>query len=179
MNTRKLMSALIAASLAATSLGAVAGHNDSYYADRARVVNSTPIYERVSQPRQECWTETVYDNDNSPSGNNNSGGAVLGAIAGGLLGAQVGKGNGKIAAAAVGAATGAVVGDRWNDGRYSTSSYPRDVQRCRTVEDYRQSVVGYDVTYRYQGRDYTTRLPYEPGKWVDVNVNVSLADRRY
>ncbi len=39
------------------------------------------------------------------------------------------------------------------------------------------SVTGYNVTYRYQGHDYTDFLPYDPGRTVKVNVKVSLAER--
>ena len=77
------------------------------YVDTARVVSSTPIYERVSEPRQECWTETV----NSSAPERSMGGAVVGGVAGGVLGSQVGKGSGKTAATAAGAIAGTMVGD--------------------------------------------------------------------
>lgn len=147
------------------------GHD---FRDRAKVVSSTPIYEQVSEPRRECRTEyesrEIYRNDN------NTGGAILGAVVGGLVGSTVGRGNGKVAAAAVGAATGAVVGDRWNDrgGSYAQEEYP--VARCRVTENYRQELVGYDVTYRYNGRNFMTRLPYDPGEWLNLNVSVSVMD---
>jgi uncharacterized protein YcfJ len=38
-------------------------------------------------------------------------------------------------------------------------------------------VVGYDVVYRYQGREYTTFMPYDPGRTVKVRVQVSLDER--
>ena len=107
---------------------------------------------------------------------NNTGGAILGAIAGGLLGSTVGKGNGKVAAAAVGAATGAVVGDRWKDGDRRYESRPRQVERCQVHDNYRQIVSGYDVRYTYEGREYSTRLPYDPGKWLALNVSFTVAD---
>ena len=133
---------------------------------RARVISATPVYQTVSAPRQECWNETTAQ---APSGGNTAG-AVIGAITGGLLGATVGKGNGKVAAGAVGAATGAVVGDRWNNG-----GGPQEVQRCRTVEGTQQQMIGYDVTYQYQGRQFATRLPYAPGPWVLLRVNLEVA----
>ncbi len=101
---------------------------------------------------------------------------MLGAIAGGLIGSTVGSGNGRIAAAAVGAATGAVVGDRWNDGGRRVESRPRQVEQCRVRDNYRQVISGYDVRYRFQGREYSTRLPYDPGKWLSLNVSFSVAD---
>jgi uncharacterized protein YcfJ len=170
----KATSTLIAVLLAASGT-AQAGHgNGDGFAARARVLARTPVYETINEPRRECWTETVGHETRSVR--DGSGGAILGAIAGGLIGSTVGKGNGKVAAAAVGAATGAVVGDRWDDGSPRYETRPRQVERCRTQDNFRQVVNGYDVRYRFQGREYSTRLPYDPGKWLTLNVNFSVAD---
>ncbi len=178
MKTRTFNTTLIA-SLLAMSGAAQAGHgrgDGDGFTTRARVVASTPVYESINEPRRECWTETVGHETRSYRDGNNAGGAVLGAIAGGLIGSTVGKGNGKVAAAAVGAATGAVVGDRWNDGGTRYESRPRQVEQCRVQDNYRQVLSGYDVRYRYGDREYSTRLPYDPGKWLTLNVSFSVAD---
>lgn len=175
MNHRALNPALLGALLLASG-AAQAGHDRDAFTARARVLSSTPIYETISEPRRECWTETVGYETHSYRDGSNTGGAILGAIAGGLLGSTVGKGDGKVAAAAVGAATGAVVGDRWNKTGTRYASVPQEVERCRTHNEYRQVVSGYDVRYRFQGRDYNTRLPYDPGKWLTLNVGFSVAD---
>lgn len=49
----------------------------------------------------------------------------------------------------------------------------RTTQRCRTETDYRNtaSVLGYDVTYRYGGREFTTRMDHDPGERMRVRVN--------
>jgi uncharacterized protein YcfJ len=47
------------------------------------------------------------------------------------------------------------------------------VQRCTTVYDSRDEVTGYNVAYRYQGRDYTTRMAYDPGPTMNVRVNLA------
>lgn len=78
------------------------------FVDDARVISSRPIYERVAEPRQECWTETT----SAPTQQRSMGGAVVGGVVGGLLGSQVGGGHGNTAATAAGAIAGAVVGDR-------------------------------------------------------------------
>ena len=167
--------ALLAAALIAATSGAQA---DPRYGNetmaRAKVIASTPIYETVNEPRTECWTETVgYPTRSFPSVNN-PGGAIVGAIAGGLLGSTVGKGNGKVAAAAAGAATGAVIGDRWHDGR--VVSGPQQVERCQTTDNFRQILSGYDVRYRFQGQVYSTRLPYDPGDFLNLRVSFSVAE---
>jgi len=169
-----LIAVLVAASGAAHA-GPGQGDGDGF-ATRVRVLSSTPVYDTINEPRRECWTETVGQETRSYRDGNNNGGAVLGAIAGGLIGSTVGKGNGKVAAAAVGAATGAVVGDRWNNGSIRYESYPQQEERCRTRDDFRQVVSGYDVRYRFQDREYSTRLPYDPGKWLNLNVSFSVAE---
>lgn len=48
-------------------------------------------------------------------------------------------------------------------------------QRCRTVSDYRQDdrVVGYQVTYDYNGRQFTTQTDRHPGRSIRVRVDVT------
>ncbi len=179
MNALTVGSTTLIATLLATSGAAHAGHGRTAadgFVTRAQVVASVPVYETINEPRRECWTESVGYETRSQPGGSSSGSAVLGAIAGGLLGATVGKGDGRVAAAAVGAATGAVVGDRWNAGGARHESYPRQVERCRVYDDYRRMITGYDVRYRFEGREYTTRLPYDPGPWLNLNVHVSVAE---
>ncbi|MDP2265065.1 MAG: glycine zipper 2TM domain-containing protein [Thiobacillus sp.] len=180
MKTRTFNTTLIAALLAATGTAQAAhpqavGNGDGFTA-RAQVLSSTPIYDTINEPRRECWTETSGYETRSYRDGSNTGSTVLGAIAGGLIGSTVGKGNGKVAAAAVGAATGAVVGSRWNDGSTRYESSPRQVERCRTNDNYRQVVSGYDVRYRFQGREFNTRLPNDPGRWLTLNVSFNVAE---
>jgi uncharacterized protein YcfJ len=101
---KKAIALAVLAALAGTSVAA------TDFVDTAPVVSSTPIVDRVAEPRQECSSAPAAAS--APSQPRNYNGAVLGSIVGGLLGAQVGRGNGKTAAAAVGAAVGAVAGDR-------------------------------------------------------------------
>lgn len=143
---------------------------DDVYYDTARVLSVAPQTERVNSPLQECHTEYMRDSYNS--GSRDVGGAIIGGIAGGLLGSQIGKGNGRIAGAAVGAATGAIVGDRIdNGGQHSYSSRP--VERCTTVDNWQTVNRGYLVTYRYNGRIYTTTMPNDPGDTISVRASVA------
>ena len=47
--------------------------------------------------------------------------------------------------------------------------------RCRNVTEQRASeyVSGYRVTYRYGGKTQTTRMSYDPGERMPVNVSLS------
>jgi uncharacterized protein YcfJ len=178
MNARLFNTTLIAALLAASG-SAQAGHrDDDEMTVQAKVVASVPVYETVNEPRKQCWTETRGHETQTWRTAPNPGGAILGAIAGGLLGSTVGKGNGKVAAAAVGAATGAVVGDRWNNGAV-TESRPVQVERCSVEDNYRQVLVGYDVRYRFNGREFSTRLPYDPGRHLTLNVSYRIAEEQH
>ncbi|HYM35429.1 MAG TPA: hypothetical protein VET48_08540, partial [Steroidobacteraceae bacterium] len=59
-------------------------------------------------------------------------------------------------------------------GDYREVGY-RPVERCevRYRDSYEERVDGYRVTYVYHGREYTTRMPYDPGRHIRVNVDVS------
>jgi uncharacterized protein YcfJ len=198
-------------------VGMYSGAYAADYSDTARVISSTPIYERISEPKRECWTETVQvqpkersmtgaivggvaggllgsqvgggsgntaatgagavagavvgDRVDNQDSNRSATGAIVGGVAGALLGSQIGGGSGNKAATAVGGIAGAVVGDRVAN---PTSNQPRteQVQRCRDVQTSREVIKGYNVKYRYDGRDYTTTLPYKPGATIRVRVNV-------
>ena len=39
-----------------------------------------------------------------------------------------------------------------------------------------ERIEGYDVTYEYAGREYVTRMPYDPGERIRVRVDVTPAD---
>ena len=154
----------------------------SDFVDTAKVISSTPVYERVSEPRQECWNETVNSTGvvtkSAPVGERSIGGALLGGVLGGVVGNQVGQGHGNTAATAAGAIAGAIIGDRVANQdaaqAQTTQVVPqtREERHCREVESYRDVVSGYDVIYRYNGRNVTTRLPYQPGNTVQVSVGV-------
>lgn len=144
---------------------------------RAKVVSADPIYETISEPSTRCWTETVGYAPRRHEYRESNGGAVIGAIAGGLIGSTVGRGNGRIAAAAVGAATGAVVGDRIDHGTpRAYAAGPRQIERCESKDNYRRVISGYDVRYRYQGREYSTLMSYDPGKFVNLRLNWAVVE---
>lgn len=155
MNNRKYLTALIAAAVAG---GAHAGD----FVDTAQVVSSTPIIERVSEPRQECEATPAQP----PSGFGAIAAPILGGILGGVLGHQVGQNSGKTAATIVGATGGAMAGS------VLANRTAKPGQSCRTVESMREVIKGYDVVYRYNGRDIATTLPYNPGTTVKVAVGV-------
>lgn len=177
MKTTKLLATAV---LTLATASAWAGHyrpdhGPAPYADTARVVSSTPVYEEFNSPRRECWTERTgyrYEREDRSYG-----GAILGAIVGGVVGNQFGKGSGNKAATAAGAAIGAIAGDNIDNDDRRGYRRPVEEERCRSVDNWSRRVTGYDVVYRYHGREYSTFLPYEPGDTLKVRVHVSIDDR--
>ncbi|QIL80900.1 glycine zipper 2TM domain-containing protein [Diaphorobacter sp. HDW4A] len=129
--------------------------------EQGRVLSATPVIQQVAIPQQVCGSDYVYSR-RQPTG----GGALLGAIVGGLAGSAIGGGSGRVAATAIGAMGGSIVGNQVEAG--PPGYYP--VQRCGTQTSYESRTVGYDVTYEYAGRRYTTRTDYQPGAWIPLSV---------
>jgi uncharacterized protein YcfJ len=169
------------ASVAALAALAVQGARAADFVDVAPVVASTPIYEQVNAPRQECWNEQVTTQ--APSNGGSPLGAIVGSIAGGVIGHQIGSGRGNAVATGIGAVTGAVIGDKVDpnggvfSGNANAGTSQQVVQRCRTVDNWQDVVRGYNVTYRYNGRDVSVRLPYDPGPNVRVAISL-VPDQR-
>jgi uncharacterized protein YcfJ len=145
----------------------------------ANVESVTPTQEIFNVPYQSCSTEyqqSVVTVPPPPPQDHSVGGAIIGGVAGGLIGSLFGHGNGKVAMAAVGAGAGAIAGDRIGSQpsssapTYTTTTTP--VERCRQVDHYDVRTV-YTVVYELQGQRYTTKLPYNPGSQLRVNVSVT------
>ncbi len=151
--------------------------------DFAKVINVVAQVEQINRPRQECRTEVVQVNrqvqTTAPQQQRGNGGAIIGGIAGALLGNQVGGGSGRTTATAAGAIIGALSGDRLENNNAQaateTISSEQPVQRCRMVDHIESRTNGYNVTYEYRGRQYSTVLPNDPGNRLKVNVTVTPA----
>ena len=169
----KFATTAVAAALTLAGPAAFAGGRD--FTDYARVTEVQPQYESVNTPRQDCYSEIVPETHYTPGGRNLAG-SLLGGVAGGLLGSRFGAGNGRVATAAVGAVAGAIVGNRLAGHEPAREvTYEREVRRCRMVDNWETRVTGYRVAYEYQGRSYSTMLPYDPGARLPVHVSVDPA----
>jgi uncharacterized protein YcfJ len=153
--------------------------NDSGY-DYAPVRHVEPIVQRVrvDTPRRECWDE-VQTVESRPhiSQPEVASRTLLGGIIGGVIGHQFGSGRGQDAATIAGTMIGAGVGYDSAARRYGGVE-ERVVQRCavRHEQGYEERIEGYRVTYAYNGREYTTRMPYDPGERIRVRVAVAPAE---
>ena len=54
----------------------------------------------------------------------------------------------------------------------------KTLRRCDVSyrHDYEERIDGYHVTYAYNGREYTTDMPYDPGERIRVRVDVAPAE---
>ncbi|HXG28049.1 MAG TPA: hypothetical protein VNJ47_04285 [Nevskiales bacterium] len=182
MNRFKKVFAGSAGLLVATLAGpaALASHEaderfvSSTYAD---VISSRPVYREVeiTTPREECWQEPVTRReDNKHWGVTAQ--TVTGGVIGGVIANQAVNGSKRDAATALGALIGASIGaNRAAKQQAEAKEYVTYERRCRTVQEHRteQRIEGYDVSYRYGGQTYHTRLPYDPGKRLRVQVSVT------
>ncbi len=157
-----------------------AGPSGGFFA-RGRVLGAEPIFETVSvnHPAQHCWDEQVEEHH--PGRYYRAPGAGLaGAIIGGVIGNQLGYGHqDRALATAAGAVVGGSVGRGLNGPRYAPETVISHVERrCEVVdhfEDHRE-VVAYRVRYEYDGKTFWTQTQDDPGKWVQVHVNVNAID---
>ncbi len=156
--------------ISALCLGALPLAQAVEFEDTGRVVRVTPLAEQVNRPRQECRTEYVQVPQQQQR---SAGGAIIGGIAGALLGNQVGGGSGRSVATAAGAIGGALVGDRVdNNGNQMGGMQEQAVRQCRTVDHWESRNNGYEVTYDYRGRNYTSIMAQDPGERIRLRVSV-------
>lgn len=175
----QIISGLVAAAVL-TVPAAYAYDDDEDYTDGgttayAEVLSARPLTHLVdvTVPREECWNQEVrHEVHEHPY---TTGQTILGGVIGAAIGHEIGRGRGRDAATIAGGLIGASVGA--NHAARSGDSYERvsNERRCRTVEETHteERTDGYDVTYRYGGEVYHTRMPYDPGRRLRVQVNVS------
>jgi uncharacterized protein YcfJ len=145
--------------------------------DYAPVTRVEPIVRqvRIETPRRECYDDVRYVDSHPP---HVAGRTLLGGIIGGVIGHQIGSGRGNDAATVAGAIIGAGIGHDSARREYGSATREEVVRRCdvRYEREYEERIEGYRVTYEYNGREYTTRMPYDPGERIKVRVAVAPAE---
>lgn len=152
------------------------GNNDGYYAGGG-------------------YNTGGYDTGRYPTGSYNTGSdtgrnvaTIVGGVVGAVIGSRVGGGSARYATSAIGSMVGGLAGRQVYDSSHRPTRVA-SVQVCDPVQagqagyygtnagyggnGYDASDVdGYDVTYEYAGRTYTTRTRYNPGDRIRVRVDV-------
>ena len=145
--------------------------------DYAQVVEVQPIVQvvEISTPQEQCWEEEYLVDRNYGSSRSGTPG-ILGAIIGGAIGNELGNHK---SSQRVGAVVGAVLGhsvarDIMRQHEGPVVREVETVERCETVYQSREEerIVGYNVTYNYNGQDYTVRTDEDPGNQIRVRVSV-------
>ncbi|GLQ45476.1 hypothetical protein GCM10007862_05270 [Dyella lipolytica] len=144
------------------------GSDDAQY---AQVVSVAPVRQAAGQPQQVCHDEVVTRKV-PPKDEHRIAGTAIGAVAGGLLGHMIGSGKGNTLATVAGAVGGGYAGNRIEASRQEHNVQSTVVHRCTTVESSSSNIVGYDVTYVYNGVTRTTRMDHDPGNRVRVEQGV-------
>lgn len=150
---------------------------DNYaHFDHAKVIDSQPVYEivRVSSPETRCREH--YARDRTVPRSYTS--VVTGGIIGGVIGNQVVHGKYRDWGTVAGALLGGSLGNDYyqrHQGPYASGGAEK---RCREIDRVREErqLAGYEVTYRYHGRDYVTMMDHDPGRRVRVAVSVDVAE---
>jgi uncharacterized protein YcfJ len=182
MKTKTLILPLLLV-LASAQLYAGHGHKQGHHKKhhgpqsaviKARVTGVEPIVEvvEIPQQRRECWDEVVSGSTTHHSND----GMLVGAIIGGVIGHNIGNGRHRDATRAMGTVIGATIGHQ-NDNNYQTP-YSYTEQRCIVSTDYleEERILGYRVSYKFQGEHYTTRMDREPGRFVRLRISHQLLD---
>lgn len=159
---------------AALGVAAVAG---------MKVFNSTPQYAQVlsakaikqtlSDPRQECRNVTLIHR-RAVQDENRLAGSVLGAVAGGVLGHQFGGGRGRDVATVAGALAGGYGGNQVQGALQDRDTYSTSEQRCKTVYDKHEKMLGYDVTYKIGNQQGKVRMDNDPGTRIPLDSDGQL-----
>ncbi len=154
---KSMIKGIAVGGLAMVVLGAssVTGYKALTQPKVADVVAVKEIMQTVTTPREVCDQNRIA-------------GTVVGGLAGGLLGSAVGNGTGKTVATLAGAAAGGYAGNQVQKNMQQKDVITTNEQRCRTVQDKSQKLVGYNVTYRLDGKDGTVRTSFKPGDTLPV-----------
>ena len=155
-------------SIPLAGLGLAAACGAALATEYGTVISSTAVTAQVAVPQQQCTEQQALVQPRTSGG-----GALLGALVGGVVGHGIGEGLGRAAATGLGAVAGSVVGDRVEAANTPAQAVP--VQSCQTLTSYENRVIGYDVTYEYNGQRYLTRVAQDPGPRIALNVTVAPA----
>jgi uncharacterized protein YcfJ len=142
--------------------GAVTGYRTMAQPQVAEVLAVKEVTQTVTTPREQC--EMVQVQHQAPvKDENRLIGSVGGAVIGGVLGHQIGGGSGKKVATVAGAAAGGYAGNRVQKNMQEKDVQTTTEQRCKTVQEKSQKVVGYDVDYRIGKQTGAVRTTFRPG----------------
>lgn len=150
------------------SLSAAAGYRALQGPAYAAVLQVDPVHMAVKTSEDVC-KEVQVVHKAPVKDENRIAGTLIGGVLGGVVGHQVGGGFGNQLATVAGAAGGAYAGNRIQKNMQDKDTSISTEQRCHKVDKSRDTVVGYDVRYRLDGKENTIRMQQPPaGKRIPV-----------
>ena len=166
---KSMMQGIVVGGIAMVVLaaGGVTGYKALTKPKFADVVAVKEVTQTVVTPREEC--QDVQVQHQAPvKDEHRVAGTAIGAVAGGLLGSTVGGGKGKTLATVAGAAAGGYAGNQVQKNMQQKDVVTSTERRCKTVQDKSEKLIGYDVTYRLDGKQSVVRMSSKPGATLPV-----------
>ena len=166
---KSMMQGIVVGGIAMVVLaaGGVTGYKALTKPKFADVVAVKEVTQTVVTPREEC--QDVQVQHQAPvQDEHRVAGTAIGAVAGGLLGSTVGGGKGKTLATVAGAAAGGYAGNQVQKNMQQKDVVTSTERRCKSVQDKSQKLLGYDVTYRLDGKESVVRMSFKPGATLPV-----------
>jgi uncharacterized protein YcfJ len=156
--------------------------NPNTHTDTARVTHVEPVYTTVEHriPRETCWKDTVRTDKRAHRQSGTP--VILGGVIGGLLGNELGDNrDNKRIGAVVGSILGASIASDIQGQHPSRNHHRRyeEIERCEIshTSEIEQVLDGYEVDYRYRGKNYSTFMKHHPGDQLTVSVRVDPLPR--
>ncbi|MDB6010682.1 MAG: 17 kDa surface antigen [Gammaproteobacteria bacterium] len=165
---KSLAVGLVIGSVAATTVGAVAGYRVITAPSGAEVISAKALTKTIKTPRQECHDEQVTHTKEAKDKERLVGTGV-GAVVGGLLGSRIGGGNTRIFTGLAGAAAGGYAGNKIEQKVQKGDTETTTEKRCVTVYDAREEPNGYEVVYILDGKRHHVHMDHDPGKKIPVH----------
>ena len=160
--------------LSLLALPSAATAQQSY--ETVAVVSAQPVYQlaQIETPQERCVEERILVDRARRQSSGTP--IIVSTIIGGAIGNAVGNNK---SSKRVGAVLGAVLGNSVGRdiARQSQSPDTRHYQiaeRCETVfvSHEEERLLGYDVTYLFNGQQYSVRMAQDPGSQMKVRVDV-------
>ena len=160
--------------LSLLALSSAVSAQQSY--EMVAVVSAQPVYQlaQIETPQERCVEERVLVDRAKRQSSDTP--IIVSTIIGGAIGNAVGNNK---SSKRVGAVLGAVLGNSVGRdiARQSQSSDTRQyqiVERCETVfvSHEEERLLGYDVIYLFNEKQYSVRMAQDPGSQMKVRVDV-------
>lgn len=165
---KSIITGFAAGAVAATAIGGVAGYHALHSPPNyAQVLAVHPAVETTRVPQRIC-REVAVSEQAPVRDPNRIAGTAVGAVLGGVLGNQIGGGSGKTLATVAGVAAGGYAGNQVQRNMQQSDRRTVMETRCRTLYRSHSRNVGYDVSYRLDGRQGVVRMDRPPGARIPV-----------